>query len=341
MDQRSPVTVPLSEPRNSPTGRKALVAGGAGYVGLGIVRRLLAAGWKVTVLDSLRHGCPPPDDLTANPDLRFVHGDLRDLSLVDEITRGQDAALLLAALVGEPACDREPDAALQTNVLASLNLLETVRRRGVKRFIFTSTDSSSGARGGEKLDENSPLDPLSLYARQKTEMEREILSRPPIEGFSPTILRLATVYGLAPRMRFDLAVNLLVRESTLKGSAKIFSGEQWRPLVHVADVASAFLKALDAPTALVDRQIFNVGANSQNVQFKELGKLLERLNPDSRIEYVPVAPDLRDYYVKFDKIAKILNFKPQISLLDGMTEIRDALKAGVFSDPYEICWRNS
>jgi nucleoside-diphosphate-sugar epimerase len=317
------------------------VAGGAGYVGLTLTRRLLAAGWRVDVLDNLRHGVAPPPDVADHPGFTFVPGDLRDIAAVDQALEGRQAAILLAALVGEPACDAEPAATLQINLLGALNFFETARLRRVPRFVFASTDSCYGAREGEQLDEGSPLAPLSLYAQTKADMEREILGRTPQAGFAPTVLRLATVYGLAPRMRFDLALNLLMREAVLQGRVKIYSGEQWRPLIHVSDVASAFETVLNFPETVVAGQVFNVGSNAQNMQFKDVGNLISHLCPEAIIEYVPATPDLRDYYVKFDKIEKILGWKTKISMLEGLSELRDAIKSGQPPDPYAASWRNA
>ncbi|MDR2367426.1 MAG: NAD-dependent epimerase/dehydratase family protein [Deltaproteobacteria bacterium] len=332
--------LPDPSPIPAPPG-KVLIVGGAGYVGLPIVSELLSAGYGLTVLDSLLHGPEPLDFIANKPGLTIVHGDVRDISLVNATVKGHSAVILLAALVGEPACDRNPDAALEVNYLAALNLLETASRQGVSRFIFTSTDSCYGTREGEKLDEQSPLAPISLYAELKARAEERILSVSKNPSFSPTVLRLATVYGISPRPRFDLAVNLLVRDITLRGQAKIFSGEQWRPLVHVSDVAKAFRLTLEAPADLVDRQIFNVGSDEQNIQFKDLGDLLLKLRPDAHVTYEPAVPDLRDYFVKFSKIKQVLNFEPSLTILEGMAGIRDALESGFPADPYAPKWRNA
>jgi nucleoside-diphosphate-sugar epimerase len=321
--------------------RKVFVVGGAGYVGLEVTNALLAAGFEVTVFDALIHGTEPLDYLVNKPNLSFVRGDVRDIGQVNSAIKGHWAVIVLASLVGEPACDKNPDETLAINYLATLNLLECAKKQDVSRFIFTSTDSCYGTREREKLDELSPLAPISLYAELKAEIEEKIMSGPKIPGFSPTILRLATVYGMSPRPRFDLVVNLLVREITLRGAARIFSGEQWRPLVHVRDAAQAFRLTLQAPDDLVNGEIFNVGADEQNIRFEALRELLLKVNPEGLIEIVPALPDLRDYFVKFGKIKNALGFKPSISILEGMEEIRDHLRAGIPADPYSIKWRNS
>jgi nucleoside-diphosphate-sugar epimerase len=319
-----------------------LIIGGAGYIGLVLTQVLLEAGFNVTVLDNFIHGPDPLTFLKQWSTLKIIQGDIRDIGLVNRAVGGHRSVILLAALVGEPACDVDQNQTFEINFLAALNVMETAKHHNdVSRFIFTSTDSCYGAREGERLTEKSPLKPLSFYAELKAKVEDALLNSPLVSGFTPTILRLATVYGLSPRIRFDLAINLLVREVVLKKQAKIFSGEQWRPLVHVRDVARAFQMVLEAPSEKIDSQIFNVGSNEQNVQFKELAPLLSTLDPDAKIDIVPAAPDLRDYFVDFSKIERILGFKAKIKLFDGMTEIKQALLSGFPVDPYDKKWRNT
>jgi nucleoside-diphosphate-sugar epimerase len=329
----------LTVDKNITHGR-VLIIGGAGYIGLAVTSELLSVGFKISILDNLIHGLEPLDFIKSHPEVNFIKGDIRDIGLVNRTIEGHQAVIILAALVGQPACDLDPSGALEINYLATLNIVEACRRHKIERLVFTSTDSCYGTREGEKLDELSVLKPISLYAELKAQVEDKILSAPKTQGLSPVILRLATVYGISPRPRFDLAVNLLVREITLKGKATIFSGEQWRPLVHVSDVAKAFRLTLEAPANLVDYQIFNVGSNEQNIQFKDLGLLLLTLRPDSTVTFEPADPDLRDYFVKFEKIKKILNFIPSLSIFDGILEIHDSLKNGFPADPYDPKWRN-
>ncbi|MDR1165497.1 MAG: NAD(P)-dependent oxidoreductase [Deltaproteobacteria bacterium] len=316
-------------------GPRIAVLGGAGYIGYAVTRQLLSEGHEVLAVDSLIHGPQDLEALRAYPGFSFIEGDLRDLTLMNKIARESEAIVLLAALVGEPACARDPDETVAVNYLAPLAILESALYHGrVSRFLFASTDSCYGQRPGEKLDEEAPLRPLSLYASLKASFEKELLLRARGRFLSPTVLRLATVFGLSQRTRFDLAVNLLAREATLREKAKIFSGEQWRPLVHARDAALAFALALDAPLKKVRGEIFNVGADAQNVQFKALGEIIQKAVPRSRIEFVPGAPDLRDYFVSFQKIREVLGFKPQVSIPEGIAEIREALLKGLIPDPY-------
>ena len=318
-----------------------LLIGGAGYLGGALAPQLLAAGHRVTVFDNLSFGTAAVDPLRDSDRFRLVAGDMRDIAAVAEVMRDQQAVILLAALVGEAACDRDPLETAAINYLATLNAMKAAVYFGVERFIFTSTDSCYGAQENVYLTEESPLQPISLYAELKARVEAEFLRMPRSESFHPIILRLATLYGLAPRMRFDLVINLLTREAVTGRGAKIFSGEQWRPLVHVRDAARAFVLALEAPAEMVSGQVFNVGSNRQNVQFKDLAAILLRALPAAKVETVPQPPDLRDYHVCFDKISEVLNFAPEFDPVDGITEIRDAVLSGTLGDPYDPKYRNA
>ena len=320
---------------------KVLVFGGGGYLGGALVPQLLAEGHEVTVFDRLMFGRAAIDPVMNHPGFKLIEADMRDISAVTRAMPGQEAVVLLAALVGEPACDRDPLETVAVNYLATLNVMKAAVYYGVERFIFTSTDSCYGAQENVFLTEESPLKPISLYAELKAKVEDEFLKMPRTQSFNPIILRLATLYGLAPRMRFDLVINLLTREAVCGAGAKIFSGEQWRPLVHARDAARAFALALAAPAELVRGQVFNVGSNRQNVQFKDLAQILLRVIPNANIETVPQPPDLRDYHVCFDKISKILHFSPTMEPSDGIAEIREALLNGRFPDPYDQIYRNS
>ena len=318
-----------------------LLIGGAGYLGGTLAPLLLAAGHKVTVFDRLLFGCGAIAPLMNQENFFLIEGDMRDAGAVARAVQGQEAVMLLAALVGEPACDKDPVETVAVNYLGTISVMKAAAFFGVRRFIFTSTDSCYGAQENVFLTEDAPLKPISLYAELKARVEEEFLSMPRSQDFQPVILRLATLYGLAARMRFDLVINLLTREAATGAGARIFSGEQWRPLVHVRDAARAFVLALEAPAELVSGQIFNVGSNHQNVQFRNLAEYLLRVIPAAKIETVPQPPDLRDYHVCFDKISRILNFAPQYEVIDGIAEIREAILNGELGDPYDPKYRNA
>jgi nucleoside-diphosphate-sugar epimerase len=316
-----------------------LVIGGAGYIGSVLTRQLMDQGYKTTVFDRLLFGDESVVPLEGSPYFRFVQADIRDIAAVSQAVKGQDAVILLAALVGEPACDRDPDETVDVNYLATRNVVEACKYHGVQRLLFASTDSCYGIQEGI-LYEDSPLNPISLYAELKVRMEDEILS---LNGSGPsaTILRLATVYGLSPRMRFDLIINILTMHAVKNQRIRIFGGKQWRPLVHVADVGRGFLTAMETDESAVRGQVFNIGSNDQNYQIGELGQLVAREIPDIEIDTVNQPPDLRDYHVNFDKAEKIMGYKAQLTVADGIHEIETALTSGAIKDPNDSKYRNA
>lgn len=318
--------------------QRVVVFGGAGYLGSVLTGQLLECGYKVEVFDSLLFGRDPLSAYKKNPLFHLTVGDIRNISLVTERIRGADVIILLAALVGEPACDHNPKEAVDINLVAAKAVIEACRYYRVPRFIFASTDSTYGIQEGI-IYEESPLNPISLYAKLRVQAEAELLSLQN-DNFKPIILRMATIYGLSPRMRFDLIVNTLTLHAFSRGKITIFGGKQWRPLIHVADAARAYVIALEAPIEDVGGQIFNVGSNEQNYQIGELGKLVRQVLPDVQIETVPQKPDLRDYHVNFDKITHVLGYQVRYSVADGMQEIFQVLADGTITDYDNPCYYN-
>jgi nucleoside-diphosphate-sugar epimerase len=314
--------------------------GGAGYIGQVAADLLLTDGYDVTVADSLIHGHLDLTRLLERKGFMFLEADINDRMIMNGLAKRYENVVLLAGLVGEAACDRVPDATVHSNFHSPLSFLDSCLYHGTtRRLVFVSTDSCYGERPGETLDEGSPLKPLTLYARLKASLESLILERTEKTPIEAVVIRFATVYGLAPRTRFDLAVNVLTREAVLRKRCQIFSGEQWRPLIHVKDAAKALLFALKLPREKAKGQIYNAGSNSQNIQFSELGRIIHECVPDAVVETVPGAPDLRDYHVSFDKIAKE-GFIADRGIRDGVLELKDALLSGLIPDPYSPSLRN-
>src|SRR6185436_2259120 len=224
-----------------------LVTGGAGYIGSVLVRRLLDAHRPVRVLDRMLHGGHGLEDLTHDMNLTVLLRDMRDPRTHDEALEGVDTVIHLAAIVGDKACAEDEDLAVQTNWSATVALARRAQTLGVKRFVFASTCSVYGEGRDETLDEDSPTKPLSLYAETRWHAEQGILELPRDGGFAPVILRFGTVYGLSSRMRFDLAVNFLAQQAVREGRVSIFGGSQWRPFVHVADIAWGIVLVIESP----------------------------------------------------------------------------------------------
>ena len=311
--------------------KHVVVAGGAGYIGSVLSRQLLEAGYRVTVFDSLLFGEESVQELKASSDFTLVQGDLRHLEEVSAVLQDQvDAVVLLGALVGENACDRDPRETVDTNLLGAKSLAEACRYYNIPRFIFASTDSAYGIQEGI-MYEDSPLRPISLYARLKMAVEQEILALKN-DTFHPTVLRMATIYGFSPRMRFDLVINVLTLRAWTDNRITVYGGEQWRPLVHVEDAARAYLLCLQADLEKVDGQVFNVGSNQQNYQVGKLGEMVAEVFEGVEIETIPQTPDLRDYHVNFDKIGQVMGYQVGYSVKDGIEGIRQGLEEGLIGD---------
>jgi nucleoside-diphosphate-sugar epimerase len=311
---------------------KVLVTGGAGYIGSILVRKLLEARHDVVVVDRLSFGGEPLGELEGRPGYRLVTGDIRDRALVDTLLRDREAVVHLAAIVGEAACAADPRLAIETNFEATRHLAESSAAAGISRFVFASTCSVYGTGLADRLSEESELAPTELYAESRVNAEHA-LTRITGPRFRPTVLRFGTVYGYSPRTRFDLVVNLLTARALKDRAVSIFGGEQWRPFVHVADVARALQASLETDLDRVGGQTLNVGDNRENYQMKDLGPVLIREIPGTEVRVVPEIVDQRSYHVVFDKIERLLGFHAGCDVAEGVREVRDAIRSGRIPDP--------
>ena len=309
--------------------RSTVVTGGAGYIGSVVARRLLAGGRRVVVVDRLDFGSAALEGLIGHPGFELIVADFRDQDILRRLCRDAEAVVHLGAIVGDAACQLDEQEAISVNRDASRQVAETCRRAGVPRFVFASTCSVYGA-SDDVVNETSSLNPVSLYARTKIESENLLLSIRD-ERFHPTILRLGTAFGWSPRPRFDLVVNLLTARAHFEGRAVIYNGSQWRPFVHVDDIARAFARTLDAPVVKTTGEVFNVGSNRMNRRLSDLGRVLQRRFPDARV-LEEFTNDRRNYRVSFDKIVDRLGFRSRTSLTRGIDEMRQALMQGATAD---------
>ncbi len=317
--------------------RVTLVTGGAGYVGSVLVRRLLEAGRTVRVLDSFLHGATP-EALPQGAEL--VRGDVRDPEARAAALAGVTNVVHLAAIVGDPACTREPEEARTVNLEATRALVREAAEAGVDRFLFASTCSNYGRLDGDHVaTEDWELKPVSLYAETKVQAELDVLARSE-NGFSTTCLRFATVYGASPRMRFDLTVNEFTRDVVLRRPLVVYGEQFWRPYVHVADAANAVILALDAPVEQVRGEVYNVGDTNENYRKLDLVELLQQRVPDADVSFVHRYEDPRDYRVNFDKIAARLGFAVERRVPDGIDEVAGKLADGAYPDPFAPEYRN-
>tara|TARA_R110002072_G_scaffold1598_8_gene13698 strand:- start:23362 stop:24348 length:987 start_codon:yes stop_codon:yes gene_type:complete len=317
---------------------RVLVTGGAGYVGSILVRVLLSKGYEVLCVDKLDFGGDSIVDLLRYPKFEFLNLNLLHAEEVREKLDDKEfhAVLHLAAIVGDPACKIDAELSRRTNLEASSQLLDIAVAKNVDKFVFASTCSNYGKmdEAGGFVTEDSPLAPVSLYAELKVEFEKKLLevSNSGVDTCL-TALRFATVYGLSPRMRFDLTVNEFTKEMAMGRTLTIFGEQFWRPYCHVADFSQAFLRVLEAPKSAVDKQVFNVGSTDENYTKRMLADELMNVFPQGKIEYVVKNEDPRDYRVNCDKIGSVLGFEPTMVVLDGIREIADALKLKVISNP--------
>jgi nucleoside-diphosphate-sugar epimerase len=319
-----------------------LVTGAAGYVGSVLVDVLLRGGHRVRAVDSLLHG-PAPSLLLAwgEDEFEFVQADVADRAAMREAIEGMEAVVHLAAIVGDPACAREPDLARAINVEATRELVRASKDGGARRFLFASTCSNYGKLEEEGVfaTEDWPLRPVSLYAETKVKAENDVLEQSG-SAFETCCLRFATVYGVSPRMRFDLTVNEFTRDVVLGGDLVVYGEQFWRPYVHVRDAAAAVLTALEADGEPVAGQVYNVGANEENYRKLDLVELLRARVPSAEIQFVKKDEDPRDYRVSFDRISERLGFRPRHTVSDGIDEVIALLRSGLLDDPYAGVYRN-
>ncbi len=319
-----------------------LVTGGSGYIGALLVSELQQAGREARVLDSLLHD---QQDIAAEQEragVEVIRGDVRDAAARARALRGAEAVVHLAAIVGDPACARDPQESNAVNVQATRALVADANAAGVERLVFASTCSNYGrmADPTQPIDEEGELRPVSLYAEQKVGMERLILGGGDGNVTQPTCLRFATVYGVGRRMRFDLTVNEFTRELWADRELEVFGEQFWRPYIHVRDAGRAVRTVLEAPAERVAGKVFNAGRSGENYRKLDLVEEIARQIPTGRVCYVSREEDPRDYKVSFDKIRAALGFETQMIVPDGIAEVLDALEQNRFGDPFDGRYRN-
>lgn len=294
---------------------RILVTGGAGYLGSILCEHLLDAGYRVTVLDNLMYGQEPLFHLCAHPDFDFVRGDTRDEATLKRLLGQADVIIPLAAIVGAPACDRDPWLAQAVN-LDAVRLINRLRSPQ-QRIVFPVTNSGYGAKSGEVFcTEESPLEPISLYGRTKVEAEAELLA-----AENTLTLRLATVFGLSPRMRLDLLVNHFTYAAVTDRYLVLFEKSFKRNFIHVRDVADCFLHAIANFEAMKGRT-YNVGLDSANMSKEELALKIKEQVPELVIQCSEIGkdPDKRNYIVSNQRLREA-GFEARRSIEDGIREL--------------------
>jgi nucleoside-diphosphate-sugar epimerase len=304
--------------------RSVLVTGAQGYLGTVLMNELDRRGIRTTGVDNsmtsdvrvpLRHG-------------RYVDADVRHIADWKMLLTEVDAVIHLAAIVGDPACGLDPDLAWETNYHATARLTEACRRYGVRDLIFASTCSNYGVSFGRAAGLHTPLHPQSVYAQSKAYAELHLLSNADTD-FSPRILRLSTLYGRSPRMRFDLSVNAMTAQATTMGEIQVHGGEQWRPFLHVADAARSFIQMLDHKSNL---SVWNCGSSAQNYRIAQIAEIIVREVPGTRIVRQEQTTDERDYLVDFQPIREELGFWPHHTVETEVRALAEEVRREKFGD---------
>ena len=326
--------------------KTVLVTGGAGYVGSRLVGVLLEHGYRVVVFDNLSFGGEALLSFWHNPHFKFVCGDIASKKNMNALFRDQkiNAVVHLAAIVGDPACAKHSDLARRVNWEGSSLLLELSKKNHVERFIFASTCSNYGKMSDPYgyVDETSKLAPVSLYAELKVKFENIILNEmKKDDAFCPTSLRFATVYGISPRMRFDLTINEFTKDLVLGRELEVFGEQFWRPYCHVYDFARAMMLVLESDKRKIAYNVFNVGDTQENYQKKMIFDEIQKVIPSAKVKFVQKGEDPRDYRVSFEKIKRELGFKISKRVSDGIKEIKYEIEYKIVINPDDPKYRNS
>ena len=302
---------------------RVLLTGHRGYIGSVMAPALQDRGYDVVGLDTVYYG----EECTFVPDqvtVTAIHKDIRDVTRAD--VEGFDAVIHLAALSNDPLGNLREEWTYDVNHHASVNLARLAKEANVPRFLFSSSCSMHGASAAAKVDETTPVDPLTPYGLSKIRAEQDI-SALADDTFSPTFLRNGTVYGVSPRLRVDIVLNNLVGWAATTGKIRLYTdGTPWRPLIHVEDVCEAFIAAMEAPVEVVHNQVFHVGSNKENYQVGDLAEIVKEVVPGCEIEYVKDHDaDQRTYIADFSKIEGALpEFRPRWTAQAGARQLYEA-----------------
>jgi nucleoside-diphosphate-sugar epimerase len=302
-----------------------LVTGGAGYVGSSLVPKLLAAGYRVNVLDLCLYG----DVLPSHPGLRIFKGDLRDPIRVAAAVAGCDAVIHLACISNDPSFDLDPHLGRSINYDCFQPLVRASKDAGVRRFIYASSSSVYGIKDEPNVHEELPLRPLTDYSKYKAMCEDVLMSERE-RGFVTVILRPATVCGYAPRLRLDLTVNILTNLAINNGKITVFGGNQLRPNIHVEDMTDLYLLLLETADVAIDGKVWNAGYH--NLKVMEIAeKVRGEIGPQVEIVVTPT-DDHRSYHVSSERIRHELGFMAKRTVEDAVVDLRDAFATGKVPD---------
>lgn len=319
---------------------KILVTGGAGYLGSVVCKKLLDASYYVRCFDRLYFGIESIQHLLKNKRFKLVQGNIIDFEEFPNLLDDIDAVIHLAGIANDPTAELDLNLTRLVNYEASVKLASLAKSRKIERFIFASSCSVYGQGLADVVDENSPINPVSVYAESKAMAEKEILAISD-EYFHPLSLRQATLYGFSPRMRFDLAINLMVLHAVTKGKIFIWGGgEQWRPFLHVEDSADAMLYSLTAPKEKISGKVYNVGSTRDNYKIIDLANLTKDLIHGTVLDVIPDNPDKRSYCVNCDRITEELKWTPKRKIADSIKELLEFIQSKTPQEFEKISYYN-
>lgn len=303
------------------THKRVLVTGGAGYLGSVLCKELLNKGYMVRCFDRLYFGLDPIKPILKNQGFELIKGNILNLLEFPDLLKEVDSIIHLAGIANDPTAELDPHLTHKVNFESSVHLARLAKENKIKRFIFASSCSVYGKGLTNIASEESPINPVSIYAESKANAEREILALAD-NDFHPLSLRQATLYGVSPRMRVDLAINLMVLHALSKGKIFIWGGgEQWRPFLHVEDAAHAMIYCLDMPLKYISGKVYNLGSTEDNLKIIELANIVKETIKGTSLDIIPENPDKRSYRVNCDKIVRELKWKPKKKIEDGIKEL--------------------
>ncbi len=328
-------TYTISQKDTSSRNKIILVTGGGGFIGTVLVEKLLTLGYGVRVIDKFIYGKDVFKNIKPTKQLELIQGDITDPYILTKALLGTYGVIHLAGIVGEPAAALDENLTRHVNIISTQMLKETVKALGISRFIFASTTAVYES-GLKVVDENSKVKPTSIYTRTKLDSEKELL-HDTHDSFHPTVLRISTAFGHSLKPKFDLVANLFTAQAYYKKNIHVINGNQWRSFIHVSDIADAFIKALEAPLEKVSRQIFNVGDDSQQIQLKNLAKIVKTAVEGKKKIIITYERKntATNYKISCLKIRKTLHFTSTHSLESGILEVLSHIQNGTYKKSYD------
>ena len=314
--------------------KNVLLIGGAGYVGTIVSSYFLKLGYHVTILDNFVYGNQNAiSSFVGDPNYKVFLGDLGNNQDLAEASKGIKNIVILGGLVGDPITKSYPKESNLINDVGVKSCIDFFDDKDIERLILISTCSNYGLiKEDELADEQFELNPLSLYAKAKVSAELHMLSKKGHTRYSGTVLRFATAFGLAPRMRFDLSISEFVKELYFGNELLVFDEHTWRPYCHIRDFARLIDIVLNAPKEAINYEIFNAGGEANNFTKKMIVEAIMKQLPKAKVKYGEKGTDPRNYKVSFKKVSERLNFEPRFGVTEGIKELIDALEMGLFKD---------